>query len=240
MVMIVVAGHELGRQVSGECRLTHLTCAGKEGSVSVIARAGVFFVRTIGALHQIQIELLSHRFAVGSLLDLHDNGKVVAFRKSNIGHEHVALLGETQTNWIRSATTDDLDDLLANRLSFFFFVYRSDLDLAVISYEELKMRLYGCEKSSAIWPIFDASVIVVMIVLFSLGVGVIVIFVIIITVIMVTVFVFFAMVVIMIVIMSVVIAANGDQGKCNCGEDEGYGLDGLFHNVSIGDDWGEG
>ena len=192
----------------------------------VVTGAGVFLIWTLGALHKIEIELLGYRFATCRVLDLDDDGEVVAFRKSNVGHENITLLSKAQPNWVAATASDDFDDLLADGLSFLFLIYGSDLHFAIVGNKELKVRFNSCEKPSAVGAVFDTTVLVAMIVFFTLCMLVIVI-----TVVVVTVLVAIGMS--MVVVMFVVGATDWNQGKCDCCEDEGDRLKGLFHNVRI-------
>lgn len=186
----------------------------------VVTGAGVFLIWTLGALHKIEIELLGHRFAICRVLDLDDDGEVVAFRKSNVGHENIPLLGKAQANWVAATASDDFDDLLADGLSFLFLIYGSDLHFAIVGNKELEVRLNSCEKPSAVGAVLDTTVLVAMIVFFTLCMSVVVA-------------IGMSVVVVVVVVMFVVGATDWNQGKCDCCEDEGDRLDGLFHNVRI-------
>lgn len=184
----------------------------------VVTGAGVFLIWTLGALHKIEIELLGYRFATCRVLDLDDDGEVVAFRKSNVGHENITLLSKAQANWVAATASDDFDDLLADGLSFLFLIYGSDLHFAIVGNKELKVRFNSCEKPSAVGAVFDTTVLVAMIVFFTLCMSVVVAI---------------GMSVVVVVVMFVVGATDWNQGKCDCCEDEGDRLKGLFHNVRI-------
>lgn len=184
----------------------------------VVTGAGVFLIWTLGALHKIEIELLGYRFATCRVLDLDDDGEVVAFRKSNVGHENITLLSKAQPNWVAATASDDFDDLLADGLSFLFLIYGSDLHFAIVGNKELKVRFNSCEKPSAVGAVFDTTVLVAMIVFFTLCMSVVVAI---------------GMSVVVVVVMFVVGATDWNQGKCDCCEDEGDRLKGLFHNVRI-------
>lgn len=184
----------------------------------VVTGAGVFLIWTLGALHKIEIELLGYRFAICRVLDLDDDGEVVAFRKSNVGHENITLLSKAQANWVAATASDDFDDLLADGLSFLFLIYGSDLHFAIVGNKELKVRFNSCEKPSAVGAVFDTTVLVAMIVFFTLCMSVVVAI---------------GMSVVVVVVMFVVGATDWNQGKCDCCEDEGDRLKGLFHNVRI-------
>jgi hypothetical protein len=186
--------------------------------VLVVTGAGVFLIWTLGALHKIEIELLGYRFAICRVLDLDDDGEVVAFRKSNVGHENITLLSKAQANWVAATASDDFDDLLADGLSFLFLIYGSDLHFAIVGNKELKVRFNSCEKPSAVGAVFDTTVLVAMIVFFTLCMSVVVAI---------------GMSVVVVVVMFVVGATDWNQGKCDCCEDEGDRLKGLFHNVRI-------
>lgn len=186
----------------------------------VVTGAGVFLIWTLGALHKIEIELLGYRFAICRVLDLDDDGEVVAFRKSNVGHENITLLSKAQANWVAATASDDFDDLLADGLSFLFLIYGSDLHFAIVGNKELKVRFNSCEKPSAVGAVFDTTVLVAMIVFFTLCMSVVVA-------------IGMSVVVVVVVVMFVVGATDWNQGKCDCCEDEGDRLKGLFHNVRI-------
>jgi hypothetical protein len=188
--------------------------------VLVVTGAGVFLIWTLGALHKIEIELLGYRFAICRVLDLDDDGEVVAFRKSNVGHENITLLSKAQANWVAATASDDFDDLLADGLSFLFLIYGSDLHFAIVGNKELKVRFNSCEKPSAVGAVFDTTVLVAMIVFFTLCMSVVVA-------------IGMSVVVVVVVVMFVVGATDWNQGKCDCCEDEGDRLKGLFHNVRI-------
>ena len=186
----------------------------------VVTGAGVFLIWTLGALHKIEIELLGYRFAICRVLDLDDDGEVVAFRKSNVGHENITLLSKAQANWVAATASDDFDDLLADGLSFLFLIYGSDLHFAIVGNKELKVRFNSYEKPSAVGAVFDTTVLVAMIVFFTLCMSVVVA-------------IGMSVVVVVVVVMFVVGATDWNQGKCDCCEDEGDRLKGLFHNVRI-------
>jgi len=188
--------------------------------VLVVTGAGVFLIWTLGALHKIEIELLGYRFAICRVLDLDDDGEVVAFRKSNVGHENITLLSKAQANWVAATASDDFDDLLADGLSFLVLIYGSDLHFAIVGNKELKVRFNSCEKPSAVGAVFDTTVLVAMIVFFTLCMSVVVA-------------IGMSVVVVVVVVMFVVGATDWNQGKCDCCEDEGDRLKGLFHNVRI-------
>jgi hypothetical protein len=190
--------------------------------VLVVTGAGVFLIWTLGALHKIEIELLGYRFAICRVLDLDDDGEVVAFRKSNVGHENITLLSKAQANWVAATASDDFDDLLADGLSFLFLIYGSDLHFAIVGNKELKVRFNSCEKPSAVGAVFDTTVLVAMIVFFTLCMSVVV-----------AIGMSVVVVVVVVVVMFVVGATDWNQGKCDCCEDEGDRLKGLFHNVRI-------
>lgn len=197
----------------------------------VVAGAGVLLVGALGALHEIQIELVRNRLAVGSVLDLNDDGEVISLRKSDVGNQHIALLFEFHAGRIRTIPTDYFHDLLADWLEFFVVGDTGDLDLTILGHEELQVGFDTGEETTAIRTVLDALVIMVM-PFFAFGVGVVIaLFVTFVTVIAMVVF---GMVVVMIVTVFFFGAGNRDQRKGDRGENESERFHRVFHSIGCG------
>ena len=132
----------------------------------MIASARVLLVVAGGTVSEVQIELLGFRFRIRRILDLNDDGKIVAFRKRDFGNEHVAPFRQLHHGRIGTIPTDDGNGLLTNGLNFPFFRQRCDLDFAVVSDEKFQVWLDGVKNAAAIWTGFDVAVIVPIVIMF--------------------------------------------------------------------------
>ena len=139
--------------------------------VLVIAGAGVLLVVAGRTVVEIQIEFLDHSFRIGCWLDLHDNGKVVAFRERLIRDKNIASLLHGHAGGIGATAAGDANGLFAYRNGLSILSECGDLHFAVLGHEEFEMRLDAVENFASVGA--GVPVIVIMVVAFMLFVFVI-------------------------------------------------------------------
>ena len=97
----------------------------------VITDAGVFLVRTIGAVAEVKREASEHGLGIGTGLNLYDDREIITFGKGAVRHQYVALLGKFEIGGSTAVAACDGDDLIADRGRFGVVGERSNLHFVI-------------------------------------------------------------------------------------------------------------